>query len=338
MISKRSLTIAIALVLLLSGCTEGDSNSFSEQNQGGNSFAGDNCETSSVLTRSSTIPIGVLMPSGSPERQSYTSAEEIKTAGLTAVSLGWTFYYLNRGELVFDFNGSADEDARQRWFNQMRCAVISAKEAGLVVSVWGQFQEAEVQAEPMGIPEAIRDTVLEQALRLMPEIAKALEELKVEYWSPVSELDKFAGIEGHNKYFAQMVNAGRPIFEGIIYSQPNILQRDGFYPQNVQPDLGGVDSLGISWISYECEPAQLEAADFIVAAARDQGISGIFISELGSTNYADDSAKPCLETLIKYWGGETNGVFVLDHPPIREGVAVIKGSWQEQVLRDIAGR
>jgi len=34
-----------------------------------------------------------------------------------------------------------------------------------------------------------------------------------------------------------------------MYVQPNILQRDGFVVQNIEPNLGGVDALGISWIS-----------------------------------------------------------------------------------------
>lgn len=318
--------ITVACVVLISGCS-GESSSSETENQ-----ASSQCELPGGLTRLSGVPVGVLMPSGSFQQQSYESANEMVAVGLNAVSFGWSFYYTSSGEIVFDFDGSSDANAKSRWINQIRCSVIEAKEAGLIVSVWGQFQEANYRGEPMGMPEEIRNRVLDQAVELIPEIAQTLEELKVEYWSPVSELDKYAGIEGHNSYFPKMVDVGRPLFNGIIYSQPNILQRDSFYVQNIQPDLGKIDALGISWISYECEPERLKASDFFLKSATSQGINNFFVSELGSTNYADETNKACLEKLIEYWNAGETGLFLLDNPPIREGVATIKDSWQEAVL------
>lgn len=324
---KRLIAVStVALVLLISGCSGGSSGSDAENQASGK------CELPNNLTRLNGLPVGVLMPSGSFQQQSYKSASEIVAARLNAVSFGWSFYYTDSGEIVFDFDGSNDEEAKSRWINQIRCSVIEAKEAGLIVSVWGQFQEANYRGEPMGIPEEIRNRVLDQSVELIPEIAKTLEELKVEYWSPVSELDKYAGIDGHNAYFPKMVDVGRPLFNGIIYSQPNILQRDSFFVQNIQPNLGKIDALGISWISYECEPERLRASDFFLESAKSQGINDFFVSELGSTNYADETNKACLEKLIEYWGAAETGLFLLDNPPMREGVATIKDSWQEGVL------
>lgn len=327
------LICSVLASFVLTACASDDSSQVNSPDEGqGNS---QECVTPAGLSRSGEVPVGVLLPSGSFERQSYASAQEIADAGLNAVSLGWTFYYDKDGNLVYDFDGSSDDNAKKRWVEQIRCSVIEAKEAGLIVSVWGQFQEANYRGEPMGMPENIQGKVLDQATALIPEVAQVLEELQVEYWSPVSELDKYAGIAGHNESFPAMVEAGKPFFTGVIYSQPNILQRDSFFVQGVEPELGAVDALGISWISYQCEPQQLEAADYFVQAAQDQGVDRIFISELGSTNFADESARPCLETLIDYWNGSGNGVFLLDTPPMREGVATIKGNWQEEVLQEL---
>jgi hypothetical protein len=76
-------------------------------------------------------------------------------------------------------------------------------------------------------------------------------------------------------------------------------------------------------------------ADFVVQAAAAQGITRVFISEVGSTQAADESKRPCLEKLIDYWDGATNGVFVLDMPSDQPGGAVVKGNWQEDVLRSL---
>ncbi len=332
----RRTALLVAAVALLAACSDGGGDAAGPGGAGGPGGPGGvACEVPAGLTRSGEVPVGVLLPSGSFERQSYASAQAIADAGLNAVSLGWPFYYTAAGDVVFDFDGSADEQARARWVERVRCSVVAAKEAGLVVAVWGQFQAAQVEGEPGGMPEGIRDRVLEQALALVPEMARVLEELQVEYWSPVAELDKFAGIEGHNDFFARMVAAGAPHFSGTVYVQPNILQQDSFFVQGVVPDLGGVDALGVAWISYECEPEQLRAADFFLEAARAQGIDRVLITELGGTRAVDESARPCLEQLIARWEGGTNGVFLLDFPDIRAGASTIAGSWQEDVLREL---
>ena len=325
-------------MFLFTGCTSGeDGNNSSANGQGGQSSK--KCESPKDLVRLKNAPIGVLMPSGSLKNQSYSSASEISEAGLNAVSLGFEFYFSPTGEIVFDFNGNSDVNAKERWMENLRCTVIEAKQQGLIVSVWGQFVEAGRRGEPGEVAQDVQTKVLDGALELMPEIGKLLEELQVEYWAPVSELERFAGIANHNTYFPQFVDAGRPHFTGVIYAQPNILQRDGFVMQNVEPNLGGADALGISWISFECETDKLppntsiESADFYIDAATKQGITQVFISELGGTKAVDESAKPCLEKLIATWKGAENGVFLLDMPSDFPNGSQIKDSWQEEILR-----
>jgi hypothetical protein len=49
----------------------------------------------------------------------------------------------------------------------------------------------------------------------------------------------------------------------------------------------------------------------------------------------DEGSRPCLEKLIATWNGKNEGVFVLDMPSDFPNGVVIKGSWQEQVLRTL---
>lgn len=336
---KGSQTVMLLAVFALAACGS-PGNSGDGADGPGFPASTARCETPVDLVRRANVPIGVLMPSGAPQRQSYVSIDELVTVGYTAVSLGFPFYFSPTGEIVYDFDGNADADARQRWEDEIRCTVIEAKEAGLVVAVWGQFIEAGRRGEPGKMNAGVQNAVLDGALALMPEVAALLEELKVEYWSPVSELDKFAGPTGHNEYFARMVDAGRAAFTGTIYAQPNILDRNGFVAQSIIPEFGEADALGISWISYECEsdkmpPGQsLAWADYFVDAATAQGVSRVFISELGDTRPTDESQRACLETLIDYWDGMNTGVFLLDMPTDQPGSVRIKGSWQEAVLQE----
>lgn len=343
--------VAIGAMMIFAGCgSSGDDGS--NGGNGGDSPSGkqssggpqsQQCELPNNLTRRNDVPIGVLMPAGSLQRQSYTSGAEVAAAGLNAVSLGFEFYFIPAGDIVFDFDGNADDNAKERWKNSLRCSVIDAKQAGLVVAVWGQFVEAGRRGEPGEVAPAVQTKVLDGALALMPEVGMLLEELQVEYWAPVSELERFAGVANHNTYFPRFVDAGRPHFTGTMYVQPNILQSDGFVVQNIEPNLGGVDALGISWISYECEDDKLPpgislaSADFYVDAAAAQGITRVYISELGGTQATDASARPCLETLIDNWNGVENGVFLLDMPTDFPNGATINGSWQEEVLQVLRG-
>lgn len=340
---KVAHVLAVSAAIAVAGCGGSADSGGQGADQRGRGDSASACTVPGDLVRRSDVPIGVLAPSGSLRRQSYTSGADVAAAGLNAVSLGLAFYYDASGGIVFDFDGNADEAAKGRWVEELRCSVVEAKNADLMVAVWGQFIEAGSRGEPGEISPDIQSRVLEGALALVPEIGTILEELKVEYWAPVSELERFAGIANHNDYFPRMVAAGRPVFEGTIYVQPNILQRDGFAAAGVEPDLGGADALGISWISYECEPAQLppnvsvETADYYLDAASAQGISRVFISELGGTRMSGEEARPCFEQLIERWNGADNGVFVLDMPSDQPGGATVRGNWQEQVLATLRG-
>ena len=335
----RTLAPLVLISLLgLAGCQAGWQGPIGPSQEGGPGQGGPSsggpgaCDIPGDLARSSDIPFGVLFPSGSFQFQSYSSAQEIADQGLNAVSIGWGIFYTEDGSIVFDRNGSSDDQAQQRWIQSMQCQVVEAKQAGLVVSVWGQFQQAGVDGEPGLIPEPIRESVLERSVDLIPLMAEAAEQVKAEYFSPVSELDKYAGIEGHNSFFPRYAEAARPLFNGVLYSQPNILQREpSFYSEQLSPALGPIDALGISWISYGCFEDDAVKGDWFIEKAAEQGVTTVFISEIGGV--AQSPPTECLRDLIERWGADSTGVFVLDSPPMMPDAAEINGSWQEDVLR-----
>ena len=339
------LSWVVVLALLSAGCQVGAErgsdigpSSGPGQANGGPEPSGGptGCDIPADLVRSQELPFGVLFPSGSFQFQSYSSAQEIADQGLNAVSLGWSILYTDDGDIVFDRNGSSGDEARQRWVQSMQCQVIEAKQAGLVVSVWGQFQQVGVDGEPGLIPESIRESVLEQSVDVIPLMAEAVEQVKAEYYSPVSELDKYAGIEGHNSFFPRYAEAARPLFNGVLYSQPNILQREpSFYSEQLSPALGPIDALGMSWISYYCIEDDAVKGDWFIEKAAEQGVTTVFISEIGGV--AQSPPTECLQDLIERWGADSTGVFVLDSPPMMPDAAQIKGSWQEDVLRGYRG-
>ena len=342
---RRIGSLVLVALLGLAGCQSGSQGPTGPgqgdgpgQESGGSERPGDPvaCDIPADLDRSSDIPFGVLFPSGSFQFQSYSSAQEISDQGLNAVSIGWGIFYTEDGSIVFDRNGSSDDQAQQRWIQSMQCQVVEAKQAGLVVSVWGQFQQAGVDGEPGLIAEPIRESVLEQSVDLIPLMAEAAEQVKAEYFSPVSELDKYAGIEGHNSFFPRYAEAARPLFNGVLYSQPNILQRDpSFYSEQLSPALGPIDALGISWISYSCFEDDAAKGDWFIEKAAEQGVTTVLISEIGDV--VQSPPTECLEELIERWGADSTGVFVLDSPPMMPDAAQINGSWQEDVLRDYLG-
>jgi len=98
---KRSARVFITTVLVaaLSACgggNGGDAGSGgSARGDGGGNGQGDRsaatCEAPRDLARRSDVPVGVLMPAGSLQQQSYVSGAEIAAAGLNAVSLGFEF-------------------------------------------------------------------------------------------------------------------------------------------------------------------------------------------------------------------------------------------------------
>jgi hypothetical protein len=336
--SGRRLAVAVVAIvaaLVASGCSAGPTAGPDErrgpQDSQGPQQGRSQCEEPAGIARSTETPFGVLLPSGSFRFQSYDSAADVAASGLNAVSIGWSILYNDSGDIVFDRNGSDAGDAKARWLDEARCAALEAKKAGLIVSLWGQFQQAGVDGEPGLIREDIRERVLAASVDVIPDMAQLAEDVQAEYFSPVSELDKYAGIEGHNAFFPQYVAAARPIFSGILYSQPNILQRDpSFFSEKLTPALEGIDALGISWISYQCDPQDVEKTQWFIDQARSQGVNNVFISEIGDVQAS--SQTPCLEQLIEEWGGDTAGVFVLDSPPMMPNAAEIKGSWQEEVL------
>jgi hypothetical protein len=321
--------LGLTLAVLPISCGNDEGGQSSEQSKG-------RCEASRELTRREGRPFGVLLPSGRFEGQSYGSAQAIVDAGLNAASIGVPFYYTQSGDVVF---GRRDE-SKEQWLDEIRCVVVEAKDAGLITLVWGQFVQADAPRgqEPMDAPASVQAKLGPAALELIPEVAQLLEELKVEYFSPVSELDKFVGFENHNLVFADMVAAARTTFKGKIYAQPNTLSRPpSFDSENIPPEFGGVDAMSIAWISFDCRADDMDRAQWYVDQAVGQGVQEFFIGEIGGVTGGSESDAECFETLITKWNGASQGVIVLDAPSDMPGAAQVAGTWRENRLRQLVG-
>jgi len=329
-----ALLAAVALAAPLAACGSDDPQAQIEQ-QTSQSQQGSSCETPVGLGRIDGAPFGVLLPSGRFEGQSYPSAQVIADAGLNAVSIGIPIYYNSAGELVF---GRRDE-TKEQWLEQVRCTMLEAKQAGLITLAWGQFVDAEAQRgqEPMDAPADVQAKLGPASLELIPDLAQVLEETQVEYFAPVSELDKFVGYENHNAVFADMVDAARTNFTGKIYAQPNTLGRPpSFDSENVPPDFGGADAMSIAWISFDCREDDMARAQWYVDQAKAQGVEEIFIGEIGGVTGGSPNDAACLDTLIAKWDGATNGVIALDAPSDMPNAAQVAGTWREEKLRGLA--
>ena len=308
-------------VAFLSACSGGDERA-----------SGSGCATRDESVRIADAPIGVLLPSGGFEGQSYPSAQAVADAGLNAVSIGWPFYFLETGEVTFGYR----DETKDQWLDRLRCTVVEIKDAGLVAIVWGQMVQADLPrgVEPMGIPTNLIDTVGTGVEDLIADVGAVLEELQVEYWSPVSELDKFLGFEGHQQFFPRYVEQARSVFTGTLYAQINSLDQNGFTVNRITPDLAGVDAMSIAWISFACREDDMQKVDWLIEQAEAQGITEYFIGEIGGVTGGSSADRPCMDTLIERWGSES-GVVILDAPSDLPGASQVAGSWLEDVLLEL---
>ncbi len=253
------------------------------------------------------------------------------------MSIGVPFYYTQSGELVF----GRREETKEQWLENVRCVVVEAKDAGLITLVWGQFIQADAPRgqEPMDAPADVQEKLGPAALQLIPDVGRVLEDLQVEYFSPVAELDKFVGYDNHNRVFADMVAAARTTFTGKIYVQPNTLSRPpSFDSEQVTPDFGGADAMSIAWISFSCREDDMARAQWYVDQAVSQGVEEFFIGEIGGVTGGSESDAECFDTLIAKWDGPSRGVIVLDAPSDMPDAAQVAGSWREKVLRELAAQ
>jgi hypothetical protein len=252
------------------------------------------------------------------------------------VSIGIPIYYNAAGEIVFGRRG----ETKEQWLGQVRCTMLEAKNAGLITLAWGQLVDADAQRgeEPMDAPSGVQAKLGPATLSLIPDLAQVLEEVQVEYFSPVAELDKFVGYQNHNAVFAKMVEAARSRFTGKIYAQPNTLSRSpSFDSENVSPDFGDAEAMSIAWISFNCREDDMARAQWYVDQAKAQGVQQIFIGEIGGTTGGSPDDAACLDKLIEEWAGDANGVIALDAPSDLPNAAQIAGTWREQKLRELAG-
>ncbi|MFZ9702377.1 MAG: hypothetical protein ACO3BG_04950 [Candidatus Nanopelagicales bacterium] len=329
----KKFLILILAISVLSSCSTDDNSA--SQNQNGQQQQ--NCELNASVERKMEKPFGVLMPSGDFRSQSYKDPQEMIDLGFNAVSLAYSFYFTSEGKIVF---GRSERDTKDSWLNSIKCNIVKAKNSGLMTLTWGQFEQADLAQgqEPMGVPQNLRETLTVQAIELMPEIAQLMEDLKVEYWSPVSELDKYMGYEIHNKYFPDMIEAGKS-FTGITYAQPMTLSLPpSFFTEKVAPNLGEAKAMSISWISFGCAEDDMQKAEWVVDQVKKQGINEIFIGEIGGTRNKKDEDLDCFNTFVNKFNGKDFGVLVLDLPDGFKDGSQVKGTWQEQAIRELVSK
>lgn len=286
------------------------------------------CAPADGATRTGATPVGVLMPSGYPAVQSYTSAAAVAEAGLNAISLGLPYLYDSDGTIVFDRAGATDDGARSRWLDNIGCLVSEIKSEGLIALVWGQFIDISNPRgqEPKPPSPELADTLGEQVTALLPDIAAVLEEHQVDYFAPASEADKWLGAAGHQKHYPRWTSAVRPHFSGVIYAQPNMLG-DGFgTAPGVEPDLSGVDAVSVAWISFRCDRQQLDEYQAFLDDVRADGIE-VFIGEIGDVMAGNPGDAACLDTVVDTLDPDGNGLLVLDSPTDMPGGSQVNGTW-----------
>lgn len=287
------------------------------------------CAVPAGARRSSEVPIGILMPSGNITGQSYGSAASVKAAGFNAISVGVSFYYDDKGRVSYGRGGQT----KQQWLNEVGCTVAQIKAQGLVALVWGQFQNINQKqgTEPQPVPAKLRKRVAASATAVMADLAKTLEKYKADYWSPVSEADKWLGTAGHNTYFPTWVRIGEKHFKGKIYAQM-ALNNGVTDPAGRPLAMGGADALSIAWVSFQCEDQMFERPDAMVAQARKQGVSSVFVGEIGGVRAGDPSDAACMTTVVDHFGARDTGVLFLDSPKDMEGGSRVESQWPAEWL------
>lgn len=290
------------------------------------------CAVPAGTTRSGAVPIGILMPSGNFSGQSYGSPAGVKKAGFNAISLGISLYYDSKGRVTFGRGGQSKQD----WLNEIGCNVAKIKEQGLVALVWGQLQDVNQKAgtEPQPVPAKLRAKVAKATTSVMADVAKTLEKYKADYWSPISESDKWFGAEGHNRYFPQWVKIGSRYFTGTIYAQMAL--NNGVTDRSGKPlQMGGADALSIAWISFECEKQMYERPDQMVAAARKQGVDDVFVGEIGGVRAGVPADAACMTDVVEHFGARETGVLFLDAPKDMQGGSRVEGQWPAEWLLEL---
>lgn len=286
------------------------------------------CAPDPNATRTGATPVGVLMPSGYPAGQSYTSAAAVAEAGFNAISLGMPYLYDSDGTIVFDRMGATDDGARARWLDSIGCLVSEIKAEGLIALVWGQFQDISNPRgqEPKPPSPELADLLGEQVTALLPDIAAVLEAHQVDYFAPASEADKWLGAAGHQKHYPRWTSAVRPHFSGVIYAQPNMLGEGFGNTPGVEPDLYGVDAVSVAWISFRCDRRQLDEYQAFLDDVRADGIE-VFIGEIGDVMAGNPDDAACLDTVVDTLDPDGNGLLVLDSPTDMPGGSQVNGTW-----------
>lgn len=276
----------------------------------------------------------------SPTEHSYGSPEKIKAEGFTAINTSILIPYTSSGSLDLSRYGGSKE----AWLCQIGNGIAALKAAGLVVIIEGELQQSDNPqgTEPGPVPTEARAAAAATVSSLIPDFAALLEKYKVEYWAPLGESDKWLGIDLTQQYYPQWAETAKATYGGTLFAQifTGVPGQQAFGPLGITPDLSHLDALGVVFGDWSCSANSLQYTDDYVAAAREQGITKVFISELGGSSTPGDAseAEACMRQVVTRYGGVDNGVLFMDNPKSMPNAHIVENNWPEALLKDLMSR
>lgn len=290
------------------------------------------CKPPAGLSRSASVPFGTRAPAFllSPKNHSYGSAAAIKAKGFNAINTSVLIPYNSAGDLDFSREGG-----KAAWLCRLGQSLGELKKAGLVVLVEGEVQAVDNPrgTEPGPVPDAIRAKVAQGISGLMPDLAKLMEQYKVEYFAPLGESEKWLGVDLTQANYPQWAATVKQAYKGKVFAQlfGGIPGQQAFGPLGLTPNLSNLDALGIVFGDWSCSANSLAYTDAYVQAARSQGVGTILTSELGGTTKPQDAAaaQACMQQVVDRYGTRQTGVLFMDNDKSMPGSQSVEGQWPE---------
>ena len=290
------------------------------------------CKPPQGLTRSTSVPFGTRAPAFllSPKSHSYGSAAAIKAKGFNAINTSVLIPYNSAGDLDFSREGG-----KAAWLCRLGQSLGDLKKAGLVVLVEGEVQAVDNPqgTEPGPVPDAIRAKVAQGISGLMPDLAKLMEQYKVEYFAPLGESEKWLGVDLTQSNYPQWAATTKQTYQGKVFAQifTGVPGQQAFGPLGMTPNLSNLDALGIVFGDWSCSANSLAYTDAYVQAARAQGVGTILTSELGGVTKPQDAAaaQACMQQVVDRYGTRQTGVLFMDNDKGMPGSQGVEGQWPE---------
>ncbi|MBU6244159.1 MAG: hypothetical protein KGP12_02985 [Actinomycetales bacterium] len=290
------------------------------------------CKPPKGLTRSASVPFGTRAPAFlvSPKNHSYGSAAAIKAKGFNAINTSILIPYNSAGDLDFSREGG-----KAAWLCRLGQSLGDLKKAGLVVLVEGEVQAVDNPqgTEPGPVPDAIRAKVAQGISGLMPDLAKLMEQYKVEYFAPLGESEKWLGVDLTQANYPQWAATAKQTYKGKVFAQlfTGVPGQQAFGPLGLTPNLSNLDALGIVFGDWNCSANSLAYTDAYVQAARSQGVGTILASELGGTTKPQNAAaaQACMQQVVDRYGTRQTGVLFMDNDQKMPGSQSVEGQWPE---------